>query len=77
MALSAATIFILRKRQGKSEPHIYNMKLYPLMPLIFIVAYIFVAISIFIDTPYTALLGLAILGTFIGLYFIIKHKKKM
>ena len=47
------------------------------MPLIFIFAYIFVAVSIFIDTPYTALLGLAILGTFIGFYFIIKHKKKM
>ncbi len=77
MALSAATLFILRKRQGKSGSHIYNMKLYPLMPLIFIFAYIFVAVSIFIDTPYTALLGLAILGTFIGFYFIIKHKKKM
>jgi len=77
MALSAATLLIKKKRQGKSGSHIYNMKLYPLMPLIFIFAYIFVAVSIFIDTPYTALLGLAILGTFIGFYFIIKHKKKM
>ena len=43
MATSAATIFILRKRTKHLDgTGIYKMKLYPLLPLIFIAAYIFV-----------------------------------
>lgn len=73
MALSAATIFILRKRTAHLDhTGIYKIKLYPLLPLVFIAAYIFVAISIYIDKPGTALLGLGILGAFIGLYFVVK-----
>ncbi|MEO6488933.1 MAG: amino acid permease [Ferruginibacter sp.] len=72
MVLSAATIFILRKRTAHLDnTGIYKMKLYPFMPLIFIAAYIFVAISIFIDKPATAITGLAILAAFILLYFIV------
>src|SRR5438105_5858235 len=56
MATSAATIFILRKRtRHLDNTGIYTMKLYPLMPLIFIAAYMFVGISIMINTPYLAL----------------------
>jgi len=77
MVLSAATIFILRKRTAHLDnTGIYKMKLYPLLPVIFILAYIFVAISIFIDTPFTALTGLGILGAFIILYFIVKKFRK-
>lgn len=73
MVLSAATIFILRKRTAHLDnTGIYKMKLFPLMPVIFILAYIFVAVSIFIDKPYTALTGLGILGGFIVLYFVVK-----
>ncbi len=75
MVLSAATIFILRKRTKHLDgTGIYKMKLFPLMPLIFILAYIFVAISIFVDKPYTALTGLGILAGFIVLYFIVKRR---
>lgn len=71
MATSAATIFILRKRTADlDEAKIYTIKLYPLLPLIFITAYIFVAISIFIDSPKTALTALAVLAGFVILYFI-------
>lgn len=77
MVLSAATIFILRKRTKHLDgTGIYKMKLFPLMPLIFILAYIFVAISIFVDKPYTAITGLGILAAFIALYFIVKSGKK-
>ena len=59
MATSAATIFILRKRTKHLDgTGIYKMKLYPLLPLIFIAAYIFVGISIAFDTP-----GLALIAT--------------
>ncbi len=72
MAFSAATIFILRKRTPLQEgdPEIYKMKLYPLLPLIFISAYIFVAISIAIDSPATALTATSVLAVFLVIYFV-------
>ncbi len=77
MVLSAATIFVLRKRTRHLDgTGIYKMKLYPLMPSVFILAYCFVAISIFIDKPSTALTGLAILAAFIAVYFIVKSFAK-
>ncbi len=80
MVLSAATIFILRKKTKHLDgTGIYKMKAYPLLPVIFIVAYCFVAISIAFDyekNNYAAVTGLAILGTFILLYFLAKLIKK-
>lgn len=77
MATSAATIFILRKQTADiDESKIYTIKLYPLLPLIFITAYIFVAISIFIDSPKTALTALTVLAGFTIVYFITKGTKK-
>jgi len=77
MVLSAATIFVLRKRtQHLDGTGIYKMRLYPLLPAIFILAYCFVAISILVDKPYTALTGLGILSAFIALYFVVKSLAK-
>jgi APA family basic amino acid/polyamine antiporter len=77
MATSAATIFILRKRTADlDETKIYTVGLYPLLPLIFIAAYIFVAISIFIDRPATALTALAVLAGFTIVYFLTKGTQK-
>jgi basic amino acid/polyamine antiporter, APA family len=45
------------------------MKLYPLMPLVFMSAYLFVGISIALQTPYTALTGVLVLAAFMVLYF--------
>ncbi|HEU4470206.1 MAG TPA: APC family permease [Flavisolibacter sp.] len=75
MATSAATLFILRKRtrhlDGKG---IYKMKLYPLMPVLFILAYVFVCASIAINTPRIALIGTAVLAGSALLYFLIRRK---
>jgi basic amino acid/polyamine antiporter, APA family len=77
MALSAAAIFIVRKKtMHLNNTGIYTMKLFPLFPVIFIAAYVFVAASIFIDKPSTALLGLAILAAFILLFFLLKSRGK-
>jgi basic amino acid/polyamine antiporter, APA family len=77
MAFSAGTIFILRKRTADlDKKSIYSMKLYPLLPLVFISAYCFVAISILIDKPLTAATGLSVLGAFVILYFVAKRKGK-
>ncbi len=70
MATSVGAIFILRKRtRHLDNSGIYTMKLYPLMPLIFIAAYIFVGISIAINTPRLALTGIIVFGAFLALYF--------
>jgi APA family basic amino acid/polyamine antiporter len=77
MATSAATIFILRKRTRHLDgTGIYKMKLYPLLPLIFIAAYIFVGISIWVNTPDLAWTGLAVFGAFLIIYFLVTKLKK-
>jgi len=74
MATSAATIFILRKRTKHLDgTGIYKMKLYPLLPLIFIAAYTFVGISIAIEDYITALTGLGVLGAFMVIYFVTRN----
>jgi basic amino acid/polyamine antiporter, APA family len=77
MASSAATIFILRKRTKHLDgTGIYKMKLYPLLPLIFIAAYVFVGISIAINTPWLALIATAVFAAFLLIYFCIMYFKK-
>ena len=80
MALSAGSIFIIRKRtRHLNGTGIFSMKLYPLLPLIFIIAYAFVAISIALDyknNDYAALTGLGVLAFFTGVYFIVKQIRK-
>ena len=71
MIFSAATIFYLRKKTAHLDKStIYTMKLYPLMPIIFIAAYLFVAISIYNDDPNAALNGIYIFIGFVVIYFI-------
>jgi len=70
MVASSATIFILRKRtKHLDNTGIYKMKLFPLMPLIFIAAYMFLGVSVAIQTPEIALTGVAVLAGFILFYF--------
>ena len=80
MALSAGSIFMIRKKTAHlNGTGIFSMKLYPLLPLIFIAAYAFVAISIALDyekNDYAALTGLAVLAFFTGLYFVVQYLKK-
>jgi APA family basic amino acid/polyamine antiporter len=75
MATSAATIFILRRKR-KEEPGkpIYKMKLYPLMPVIFILTYLLVGTSIALNTPKAALVSAVIFFVFFGLYFVLRRK---
>jgi APA family basic amino acid/polyamine antiporter len=71
MAASAATLFKLRKQKVQPEgTAFYKMKLYPLLPISFISAYSFVAISIAVYTPWTALMALTVMGAFMLIYFL-------
>lgn len=77
MVLSAGSIFILRKKTAHlNDTGIYSMKWYPLLPVIFIAAYSFVAISLLINETKISLIGLCVMAGFIGIYFAIKHFKK-
>ncbi len=77
MASSAATIFILRKRTKHLDgTGIYTMKLYPLMPLVFISAYAFVGCSILFNTPVLAFTGLAVFAAFLLIYFMVVRTPK-
>ena len=76
MILSAATIFWFRKKTKHLDgTGIYKMKFFPLMPVIFIAAYLFVAGSITLADPKAALTGVAVLAAFMLLYFILNRKK--
>ncbi len=77
MILSAGSIFILRKKTAHlNGTGIYQMKLYPLLPVIFILAYTFVAISLLVNETKLSLIGLAVLAAFISIYFIVRRFKK-
>lgn len=77
MAFSAATIFIIRKKTNHlDKTQIYTMRFFPLMPIVFISAYLFVAISITIDKPQTALIGSAVLAAFLVLFFVTKKSRR-
>ena len=82
MILSAATIFILRKKtKHLDDTGIYKMKLFPLMPLIFIAAYVFVAVSIALEPAKkgetnAAVMGTIVMAVFMALYFLLNVLKK-
>lgn len=77
MILSAGSIFIIRKKTAHlDDTGIYKMKLYPLLPLVFISAYTFVAISLLITQTQLCLIGIAVLAGFIGIYYAVRYFKK-
>jgi len=78
MCTSAATIFMLRKRTKHLDgTGIFKMKLFPLLPVVFMAAYIFVCGSIIFNTPMIALTGAAVLAGFVILYFLTAGKNKI
>lgn len=72
MILSAGSIFIIRKKTAYLDnTGIYKMKLYPLLPILFITAYTVVGISIIVTNTKISLVGLGILALFVVIYFLI------
>jgi APA family basic amino acid/polyamine antiporter len=74
-ATSAATIFIMRRRRTGEEKTIYRMKVFPLVPVVFILAYLLVATSIVLDDPGSAAYGTFIFACFFMLYFVVRKLK--
>lgn len=77
MATSAATIFILRKRTRHLDgTGIYSMKFYPLLPIIFIITYLFVGTVIAIEDYNYAIIGISVFTAFLLLYFLTRKFRK-
>lgn len=76
MVLSSATIFWFRKKTKHLDgTGIYKMKLFPVLPIIFMSAYLFVGTSIAISDPSAALTGAGVLVAFVVIYFLLHRKK--
>ena len=79
-ASSAATLFILRKKTAHLDKNtIFTLKWYPLVPILFISFFLFVAVSIYQEDPLTVWYGLGIFAIFIFIYFLLKlfNKKEI
>jgi basic amino acid/polyamine antiporter, APA family len=77
MVLSAGSIFVLRRKTAHlNGTGIYQMKLYPLLPLIFMASYTFVAISLLVTETRLSLIGLGVLSAFIVIYFVFLNAKR-
>ena len=79
MATSAATIFILRRKQVGEEKgdELYKVPLYPILPIFYIFAYIFVAASVYMKDPMAGWYGIFIFFGFIAIYWaiVVMNKK--
>ena len=77
MIASSAAIFKLRKNTKHLDgTGIYKMKLYPVLPIIFMATYAFVGISIAIQDWKTAAIGVSVLAAFMIIYFVFNKKRK-
>jgi len=80
LSMAAVAIFILRKKTKHLDgTGIYMIKWFPLVPVIFIIAYWFVTINIFItfrENPYAALICLACYALGLGIYYASTYNKK-
>jgi APA family basic amino acid/polyamine antiporter len=74
MVTSAASIFKLRKETKHLDNEVYKMKLYPLLPLVFIAGYVLVCIVVIMSRPAIALTGFAFLVGFGLLYFLVRRR---
>ena len=77
MIASSAAIFKLRKNTKHLDgTGIYKMRLFPVLPIIFMSTYAFVGISIAIQDWTTAVIGTSVLAVFIIIYFVFNPKNK-
>jgi APA family basic amino acid/polyamine antiporter len=74
LASAAAAVFVLRNRAKKEgEPEgIYKMKLYPWLPLAFVIVYALVNVSIIVSSPAAAGMAFMLFVSGWPLFFILK-----
>jgi len=76
LSTAAASIFILRKKtKHLDRTGIYTIKWYPAIPILFIVTYWFVTITIFIEKPMAAVVCLCAFIVGLIIFFATKKNK--
>ena len=70
MATSAGTIFILRRKKVGEAEATFRVPLYPLLPILYILAYIVVAASVYNKDANAGNMGMLIFVAFLAIYFI-------
>lgn len=78
---AAASIFVLRHRAAKAgEPgDIFKMRGYPVLPALFILVYIGVAVSVFYANPMAAVSGAVLFAAGMPMYYVIQwllHRRR-
>jgi APA family basic amino acid/polyamine antiporter len=77
LSSAALSIFVLRKKtKHLDDTGIYSIRMYPLIPLIFIVTYWSVTLFIIIKNPMAALICLATFAIGLVIYYITKANQK-
>ncbi len=71
---SGIALFILRKRTRELDGKVYNIRWYPLIPILFIAAYVFVGAAIAVNTPSIAGTGMVVLVVSGLAYFLIRNR---
>ncbi|MEI9919474.1 MAG: amino acid permease [Bacteroidota bacterium] len=72
---AAAAIFVLRKRAAVSNElntDVYKIPFYPWLPLVFIVVYALVNVSILVSNPFAAMMGFILFISGWPLFFVLK-----
>ncbi len=75
LVAAASTLFILRARNTGEELKPYKMKLFPVAPVFFMLAYACVTVSIIYDSLWSMVWGLVVFFSFLPLYFILKYTR--
>lgn len=73
MVGAGIALFLFRRRQERSDTNIYRARPYPLVPLVFIAGYAFVASVIAIQEPLYALTGTVVLLVFLTVYYVTRR----
>ncbi|GAA4320004.1 amino acid permease [Mucilaginibacter gynuensis] len=77
LSIAASSIFILRKKAKQHNTQgVYKVRLFPLVPLIFIASYLFVTINIFINNPLAAIVCFCTFVAGLIIYYLTKRNQK-
>ena len=77
LSTAALAIFILRKKTKElNGTGIYTIKWFPVVPLIFIISYWFVTLSIFVNNPFAALICSGVFALGLLIYYASTYNKK-
>ncbi len=75
LIFAGATIFILRKRMANTDYDGFKMKLFPLIPVLFIIVLTVVCISDFKENPIAVLTSLGVFAAGWPLYYLLRMRK--